>query len=88
MSFTKQFVRSFGTTLRAANKSTVAKAADSGSFKTFAEYREFIVKKDPEALKARFNIMISKGKAEACPESEAENQDFGSVVKKVAYNIA
>lgn len=59
---------------------------NSGSFKTFAEYRKFIVQKDPETLKARFNIMMSNGKTDACPEAEEEKSIFGVQSKKIAYN--
>jgi hypothetical protein len=58
-----------------------------GSFKTFAEYREFIIRKDPDTLKARFNIMMSDGKPKKCPESEAENKFFGDKTKQIAYNL-
>lgn len=82
-------IRSFSTALRVANvaaREAAAAASKSGSFKTFAEYRQFIVKKDPEHLKTRYEIMYSNGKREQCPESEAENNTFSSEAKKVAYN--
>ena len=66
--------------------SATASAAKHGSFKTFAEYRENIVKKDPQTLKARFNIMYSNGKPKECPETEEENGKFANDAKKVAYN--
>ncbi|GMM46046.1 hypothetical protein DAPK24_026210 [Pichia kluyveri] len=85
-------IRSFSSALRLANVAASAfarhnsSAINSGSFKTFAEYRTFIIKKDPEHLKTRHEIMYSDGKPESCPESEAENNSFSSEVKKVAYN--
>lgn len=84
----RQIARSFSTSLKIANKSA-KEFADPvhGSFKTFAEYREFIIKKDPESLKARFRIMLSNGKPESCPEAEAENHEFSDSAKKVAYNV-
>lgn len=90
---TRLAVRSFSCALARYNvqnhtlKDDVANAENnSGSFKTFAEYRKFIVQKDPEALKARFNIMLSNGKAKFCPESQEENSVFGVQTKKIAYN--
>lgn len=90
---TRQTIRTFSTSLKACNKiashaeKIASKDAPYGSFKTFAEYREFIIKKDPENIEARFKIMLSDGKPEACPEAEAENHIFGESAKKVAYNI-
>ncbi|GAV28251.1 hypothetical protein PMKS-001721 [Pichia membranifaciens] len=86
--YTRQTTRLFSSAVRAANKTAKEAATPAyGSFKTFAEYREFIVQKDPKHLEARFRIMMSNGKPEQCPEAEAENHDFGDVAKKVAYNI-
>lgn len=81
----KRFLTTGG---RLLNKNIVTemKEAPYGSFRTFAEYREFIIRKDPETLEARNRIMMSNGKPESCPESEAENSNFGDNVKKVAYN--
>lgn len=84
----RQIARSFSTSLRVANKSASGVVDPvCGSFATFAEYREFIIKKDPESLKARFRIMLSDGKPESCPEAEAENHEFSDSAKKVAYNV-
>lgn len=87
--YAKQTTRLFSTALRAANKAAAKETASPvyGSFKTFAEYREFIVQKDPEHLAARVRIMISNGKPEQCPETEAENSRFADDAKKVAYNV-
>lgn len=56
-----------------------------GSFATFAEYRKFIIQKDPETMQARFRIMIKDGNAQKLPETEAEQSHFAENVKKVAY---
>lgn len=86
--FSRQTSRLFSSAARAGNKAAKEAATPAyGSFKTFAEYREFIVQKDPEHLAARFKIMMSNGKPEQCPEAEAENHVFGDVAKKVAYNV-
>ncbi|KAG0678853.1 hypothetical protein C6P42_000332 [Pichia californica] len=79
--------RSFSTVLRLANKaSKVETDSLHGSFKTFAEYRESIIKKDPESLQTRFKIMLTSGKPASVPETQAEQHAFSDIVKKVAYN--
>lgn len=62
----------------------VSTAAKPSTFKTFAEYRSFIVKKDPETLKLRHEILF-KGRTTPLPENERELGEFKSQVQKVAY---
>ncbi|TID31025.1 hypothetical protein CANINC_000386 [Pichia inconspicua] len=69
-----------------AKRLQAASPEHSGSFKSFAEYRQFIVRKDPETLKARFKILFAADKKAKCPDSEAELKSFGEQTKKVAYN--
>lgn len=68
------------------SRPTNAQGTGAGTFKTFAEYRANIVKKDPEIMKARKSILISDGKAEELPESKEEDNFFKVMAKEVAYN--
>ncbi|GMM27848.1 hypothetical protein DAMA08_005640 [Martiniozyma asiatica (nom. inval.)] len=74
------------TSTRFLSRSIMRESAqkDINSFKSFAEYREFIVKKDPETLKARHEIMFH-AKHKRLPDSQAELASFKDAAKKVAY---
>lgn len=69
-----------------SSSSSSSSSQGSGSFKSFAEYRKFIVRKDPETLKARFKILFADDKSAKYPDTEAELKSFAQQTKKVAYN--
>ncbi|VEU23192.1 DEKNAAC104320 [Brettanomyces naardenensis] len=67
--------------------SEVKEAANRGTFATFAEYREAIIKRDPVTMETRNSIMAPHEKKVAEPEGEKEeDQGFKDLAKKVAYH--
>ncbi|QPG77143.1 hypothetical protein FOA43_004547 [Brettanomyces nanus] len=88
--------RLFSTTVRLAQATradtkstsagTASQNANHGTFATFAEYREAIIKRDPVTMETRNNIMAPHERRVAEPEGErVEDQTFRDLAKKVAY---
>lgn len=67
-------------------KETVTIDNKHGTFATFAEYRQAIIKRDPATMETRNNIMATHEKVLDEPDGEKVlDDDFNNLAKKVAY---
>jgi len=81
--------RLLSTSIRAVHAQSAAQAkghGKNGTWSTFAEYREAIIKRDPVTMETRNNIMAQHSRRVNEPEGErVEERSFKDLAKRVAY---
>ena len=81
--------RLLSTSIRAMHAQSAAQSkgnGKNGTWATFAEYREAIIKRDPVTMETRNNIMAQHSRLVNEPEGEkVEEKSFKDLAKRVAY---